>query len=82
MNATLTQQMAGKIVKGLYSAAMAFLGGLATVLTDNTHLSDLTAGQWVTIAAFTLGAFGGTFGLAGWAGPSSLPPKPEDGGGG
>lgn len=66
----MSQVMAGKIVKALYSAAMAFLGALATVLGDNTTLSSLTAGQWVTIAAFTLGAAGGTFGLAGWQGPN------------
>jgi hypothetical protein len=66
----MTQQMAGKILKAAYSAAMAFLGSLATVLGDDTTLTHLTAGQWVTIAAFTLGAAGGTFGLAGWAGPS------------
>jgi len=56
---------------------MAFLGALATVLTDGVTLGQLTAGQWVTIAAFTLGAAGGTFGLAGWAGPQvgNEPPK-------
>lgn len=66
------QKLAGKLLKALYSAAMACLGALAAVLTDGVRISDLTAGQWVTIAAFTLGAFGGTFGLAGWAGPSRL----------
>jgi len=66
----MTQLLAGKILKAAYSAAMAFLGALATVLGDNTTLTTLTAGQWVTIAAFTLGAAGGTFGLAGWAGPN------------
>jgi len=77
----LNQKLAGKLLKGLYSAAMAFLGGLAAVLTDHAKLSDLTAGQWVTIAAFTLGAFGGTFGLAGWAGPTvSGDTKPGTGG--
>lgn len=74
----MSQKVAGKVLKALYSAAMAFLGGLATVLQDGTTLSQLTAGQWVTILVFTLGAAGGTFGLAGWAGPnvSSGPPKP------
>ena len=66
----ISQLLAGKILKALYSAAMAFLGSLATVLGNNTTISNLTAGQWVTIAAFTLGAAGGTFGLAGWAGPT------------
>jgi hypothetical protein len=73
MFAKLSQQMAGKILKGLYAAAMALLTGLATVLTEpGATFTAITAGQWVTIAAFTLGAFGGTFGLAGWAGPSRL----------
>lgn len=78
MTRLLSQRVAGKILKAVYSAAMAFLGGLATVLQDGTTLSSLTAGQWVTIIAFTLGAAGGTFGLAGWAGPSidNNPPKP------
>ena len=66
----MSQMLAGKILKAAYSAAMAFLGALATVLGDNTTLSTLTAGQWVTIAAFTLGAAGGTFGLASWPGPN------------
>lgn len=65
----MTRYDLGRALKGLYSGAMAFLGGLATVLTGTTHISDLTAGQWVTILAFTLGAIGGTFGLAGWGGP-------------
>jgi hypothetical protein len=77
-----TQMTMGKILKGLYSAVMACLGSLATVLGDNVTLSDLTAGQWVTIAAFTLGAFGGTYGLSGWAGPGILAEKspPSSGG--
>lgn len=69
----MTQLTYGKVLKGLYAAAMACLGSLSTVLGDNTTLSTITAGQWVTIAAFTLGAFGGTYGLAGWAGPASGP---------
>ena len=73
------QKLAGKLLKGLYSAAMACLGSLAAVLTDGVHISDLTAGQWVTIATFTLGAFGGTFGLSGWAGPSRLNGNGNDG---
>lgn len=78
VNRLMSQVLLGKILKALYSAAMAFLGGLATVLQDGTTISSLTAGQWVTIMVFTLGAAGGTFGLAGWAGPSvtSGPPKP------
>jgi len=59
----------GKVAKGLYSAGLAFLGSLGVVLVGTEPLSGVTTGQWVFIAATTLAAFGGTFGLAGWAGP-------------
>jgi hypothetical protein len=65
----VTQRDLGKTLKALYSGTMAFLGGLATALPGTSHISDLTAQQWVTLLAFTLGAIGGTFGLAGWSGP-------------
>ena len=66
----MTQNVVGKALKAAYSGAMACLGSLAVVLVGNTHFSDLTDGQWVTIGCFTLGAIGGTYGLAGWAGPT------------
>lgn len=66
----MTQNVLGKALKAAYSGAMACLGSLAVVLVGNTRFVDLTDGQWVTIAAFTLGAIGGTYGLAGWAGPT------------
>lgn len=66
----MSQQMAGKILKALYSAAITFCGTMATVLQDSLTLGSLHAGQWFTIATFTLAAGGGTFGLAGWSGPS------------
>jgi hypothetical protein len=74
----MTQQLAGKSLKAAYAAAMAFLGGLAAVLQGPDGISNVTAGQWVTIVAFTLGAAGGTFGLSGWAGPvvPGSTPKP------
>lgn len=65
----MTQQMLGKIMKGLYSAALTFCGTMATVLQDSLTLHSVTTGQWFTVGTFTLAAFGGTFGLAGWAGP-------------
>ena len=65
----MTQQMLGKILKGLYSAALTFCGTMTTVLQDNEGLGSLHANQWFTIGTFTLAAFGGTFGLAGWSGP-------------
>ena len=66
----VSQKVMGKALKAAYSGAMACLGSLAVVLVGNTRFADLTDGQWVTIAAFTLGAIGGTYGLAGWAGPT------------
>jgi threonine/homoserine efflux transporter RhtA len=77
----ISQVTLSKILKAAYSAAMAFLGALATVLGDNVTLGQLTAGQWVTIAAFTLGAAGGTFGLAGWQGPNIGDSGPKGTGG-
>jgi len=65
------QKTAGKILKGLYSAAVAFLGSLATVLTGSATFSNVTAGQWVSASLFALVAFGGTFGLAAWSGPAN-----------
>lgn len=61
--------LAGKLAKAVYAALSALLGSLATILVGNASFGDVTDGQWVTIAAFTLAAFGGAFGLAGWAGP-------------
>jgi hypothetical protein len=58
-----------KVLKGLYAAALAFLSSLAAILQGPASFSAVTAGQWVTVSALTLAAFGGTFGLAGWAGP-------------
>lgn len=78
----LSQTLAGKLLKGLYSAAITFLASLGAVLVDGATFTDVTAGQWVLIAGAALGAFGGTFGLAGWAGPSHLaeaPPKDPNG---
>lgn len=75
----MDQVTVSKALKAVYSGAMAFLGGLATVLTGTTGIGDLTAGQWVTIGAFTLGAIGGTYGLAGWAGPRINGGKPDGG---
>jgi hypothetical protein len=66
----MTQQLAGRILKAIYSGAISFLGMLSTILTGPAHFSDVTDGQWTTILLFTLVAVGGTFGLAGWSGPS------------
>lgn len=68
----ITQSMAGKLLKASYSAAMAGMGSVGVVLNGPETFGQITDGQWVTIAGLTLGAFGGTYGLAGWSGPSSL----------
>lgn len=65
----MTQTLLSKILKALYSAAVAFLGMLTMVLVGSTTFSDITDGQWVAAVLFALTAAGGTFGLAGWSGP-------------
>jgi hypothetical protein len=65
----ITQETLSKILKGLFSAAIAFLGDLSVTLTGHQSFGDLTTQQWTLVAVFTLSAFGGTFGLAGWSGP-------------
>jgi hypothetical protein len=65
----VTRVFLSKVLKALYSAAVAFLRQLTAVLQGTTHFSDLTDGQWSSICLFTLVAADGTFGLAGWAGP-------------
>lgn len=64
-----TTLVLGKVLKGLFSAAIAFFGDLSVTLTGHQSFGDLTTQQWTLIVVFTLSAFGGTFGLAGWAGP-------------
>jgi hypothetical protein len=59
-----------KLVKALYSAAIALLGDLAVTLTGKQSFGDLTTQQWMIVLVFTLSAFGGTYGLAGWSGPN------------
>lgn len=65
----MTQVATGKLLKGLYSAAVGGLGSLSAVLTGHSGFGSVTAGQWVTIVLAALIAFGGTYGLAGWSGP-------------
>jgi hypothetical protein len=66
----MSQKLAGQLIKGLYSAAVAFLGGLSTILVGATTFSDVQPGQWVALAFASVIAFGGTLGLSGWAGPT------------
>ncbi len=49
--------------KAFYAAALALLAGLATTLTGDQNLGDLTTLQWVILAGSVLGAFGGTYRL-------------------
>lgn len=65
----MTQHGLGKLLKAAYSGLVAFLTGLSAILTGTLSFGDVTAGQWVTITLATVVAAGGTFGLAGWAGP-------------
>jgi hypothetical protein len=66
----ITQQMAGRLLKAVYSAAVSFLGALSTILVGSATFADVTEGQWTTITLTALLAFGGTFGLSTWAGPT------------
>ncbi len=50
-------------LKAVYAGVAAGLSGLGTVLVGNTTISDVTAGQWVSIAVFALGAFGAVYGV-------------------
>lgn len=45
-------------IAGGSATVLAFLGGLAVAMEDNT----ITGQEWVTIAAVTVTAFGGVFG--------------------
>jgi hypothetical protein len=73
----ISQVTLSKILKGLYSAALTFLASLSTIVQGPESFSAVTAGQWLTIATLTLTAFGGTFGLAGWSGPTTGPAPPK-----
>lgn len=65
----MSQPTLSKVLKAVYSGAIAFLGSLGTSISGTQTLSDLHQSQWVWIALTTLVAAGGTFGLAGWSGP-------------
>ena len=75
----ISQVALSKVLKGLYGAAVSVLGTLTTLLVGDATFSDLTDGQWVSLGLFGLVAFGGAFGLSGWAGPKV---NGQSGGGG
>jgi hypothetical protein len=51
------------IAKAIYAFIVAGLGAIATVLVGDAGFSDITDGQWVTIALAALVAGGGVFGI-------------------
>lgn len=57
------KQFVAQAAKAVYAGVIAGLSGLVTVLVGDTGFSDLTAGQWVTIALATLVAGGGVYGI-------------------
>jgi hypothetical protein len=75
----MTELTLSKLVKALYSAAVAGLGALGSSLSGAATFASLSDGQvtWIILAALVAG--GGTYGLAGWSGPhlngGNQPPK-------
>jgi len=54
----------GTALHAFYAALVAALSGLVTVLVGDTAFTDLSAGQWVTIALAAVVAFGGVYGIS------------------
>lgn len=73
----MTAQLAGRILTAIYSGALMLFGSLSVTLTGTQTFSDVTTQQWLLVGVWTLGAIGGTFGLAGWSGPRLNGLKPE-----
>ena len=69
-------QQIKQAAKGIYSGLIAGLGSLSAVLTGPTHLSQVSAGQWVIIAIATLTGFGVVYGLDKRNGFGTLPSPP------
>lgn len=65
-------KVVGKTLKALYSGMMSMIGILSVTLSGTQTFTDLTTQQWLLASGVTLGAIGGTYGLAGWSGPTSL----------
>jgi hypothetical protein len=78
----MNQATLSKTLKAAYSLGVAVLGSLGASLSGNANFSSLTDAQWVWIALAGLVAFGGTFGLAGWSGPSVSNGSTKTGAGG
>jgi hypothetical protein len=71
----MSQPTLSKALKAAYSGAVALLGTLGSALSGEATFSSLSDAQWVWISLATLVAAGGTFGLAGWAGPNLNGPR-------
>ncbi len=52
-----------KAAKAIYAFFIAGLGALAAVLVGDVGFTDVTSGQWVTVALSALIAGGGVYGL-------------------
>jgi hypothetical protein len=63
------QHTLGKVLKGVYAALVAGLGGMSSVLVGSAGFGQVTMGQWVSVTLSAVVAFGGVYGLAGWSGP-------------
>jgi len=72
----MSQPTLSKLLKATYSGAVACLGSLGTSLSGTATFGTLADSQWVWVALTTLVAAGGTFGLAGWSGPTINGPSP------
>ena len=63
----------GTALKAIYAAGMAFLTGVGTSLIGAHTFGVITDGQWITIATFTLAAFGAVYGVTN--APKTPPPS-------
>jgi hypothetical protein len=52
-----------QFAKAIYATIVAALGALAVPLVGDTGFTDLSAGQWVTIALAAIVAGGGVYGI-------------------
>lgn len=53
----------GTALKAVFGGVTATLGSLVTVLVGDATFSDITAGQWVSIALSGVLAFGAVYGV-------------------
>jgi hypothetical protein len=54
----------GQALRAFYAAAVALVGSLATTLSGDQSLGDITTQQWLIAIGFTLAAFGGVYGIS------------------